>query len=147
IDVYDPIIRRVALASGLPVAAIDFPLVPDIRFPDNLKACARFVRKIAGSSSNGSIGLLGDSAGANLALAAAVLLKASGDEVINSLGLVYGNYDLLSETGSHHRHGDGSTPLTLEGIQKSRALYIPDEADRCNPLVSPIRADLRGLPP
>ena len=36
---------------------------------------------------------------------------------------------------------------TIEDIRNSRLLYMPDLARRGDPLVSPVRADLRGLPP
>jgi len=148
IDVYDPIVRRIALESGRAVAAIDFPLVPEVQFPVNLEMCVKFVRRIAEShSANGSISLLGDSAGANLSLAVALVLRDGGDALVNSLGLIYGAFDLENEPDSYIRHGNGSTPLTLEDIRKSRSLYIPDAARRSHPLVSPIRADLRDLPP
>jgi len=147
IDVYDPIVRRIALESGLALAAIDFPLVPDVQFPLNLDACVRFVRDIATkASATGTICLLGDSAGANLAIAVALVLRDAGENLVNSLGLIYGTFDLEHETESHAQHGDGSTPLTIEDIRKCRSLYIPGAARRCDPLVSPVRADLRGLP-
>jgi acetyl esterase len=148
IDVYDPVIRRLALESGLTLAAIDFPLVPDVRFPANLDACVRFVQHVSAMGGEAkSLALIGDSAGANLALGAAITLRDVGDSPVGSLSLVYGAYDLNGETDSYRRHGDGSTPLTAEDLRRSRAFYIPDSAQRSHPLVSPINADLSELPP
>lgn len=152
IDVYDPIIRRLAIESRMPVFAVDYPLAPEVQFPGNIEFCARFARHCASSlkdrgSPGGSVGLIGDSSGANLALAVAMKLRDEGSSIVKALGLAYGVYDLVDEPASFEVYGSGDLPLTKAGILEDRELYVPDAKMRTHPLVSPLRGDLRGLPP
>lgn len=152
IDVYDPIIRRLAIESRAPVFAVDYPLAPEVQFPGNVEFCARFARHCASSlmdsgSPDGAVGLIGNSSGANLALAAALKLRDEGSSIVKALGLAYGVYDLVDEPASFEIYGSGDLPLTKAGILEDRKLYVPDAKMRTHPLVSPLRGDLRGLPP
>jgi acetyl esterase len=151
IEVYDPICRRIAIEGNLVVAAPDYPLVPEVRFPQNLEACVQFVREFRAAGpalgiDTHVLGLVGDSSGANLALGAAILLRNRGESFIESLGLIYGAFDLANERESHARYGNGDLPLTTAGTRATRQFYIPDWSKRSDPLVSPIWANLTNLP-
>jgi acetyl esterase len=152
IDVYDPIIKRLALTSGAAVLAIDYPLAPEAPFPLAIETCTEFVRHVVTSSGSfrirsGSVAVVGDSAGANLALAVALVLRDEKEDVINALGLVYGAYDLTNESNSCALYGGGDLPLTIESMRNSRKTYVPDPLRLGSPLASPLGADLHGLPP
>jgi acetyl esterase len=151
IEVYDPVCRRISMEGNIIIAAPDYPLVPEVRFPENFEACVRFIRAFRESGSSLGIdtkrfGLMGDSAGANLALGAAILLRDRGESFIDSLGLIYGAYDLVNERESFARYGNGELPMTTAGLRGSRAFYLPDRVQRSDPLASPIRANLANLP-
>lgn len=152
IDVYEPIIKRLALTSGAAVLAIDYPLAPEAPFPAAIETCTGFVRHVIASASSfnihaDSIAVVGDSAGANLAVAVALVLRDGKENLINALGLAYGAYDLANESKSGERYGGGDLPLTIESMRVSRKNYVPDTVRRGSPLASPLRADLRELPP
>lgn len=151
IDVYDPVLRRIAVAGRLVVIAPNYPLVPEVPFPDNLYACNRFLDHIEAEAPRLGIetglGLMGDSAGANLALGCALMRRDAGRSSLRTLGLIYGAFDMISERESHHLFGSGDLPLTTEGIRANREFYLPDPAQRRHPLASPILADLSNLPP
>lgn len=152
IDVYDPIIRRIAMESGAPIYAVDYPLAPEVQFPLNVEFCVRFARHVSSArkssgADDGRLGLAGDSSGANLALATAMQLRDDGDDFVAAIGLAYGVYDLVSQPESFDIYGSGDLPLTTAGVLSDRELYVPDAAMRTNPLVSPLKGDLQGLPP
>jgi acetyl esterase len=148
VDVYDPILRQLAIDGPATVVGIDYPLVPETPFPGNLASCVRFLTFVHGSGefAGQSIGVMGDSAGANLAIGSVLELKSLGREFVNAMGLIYGAFDLSRETPSYERYGGGDLPMTTKGVRSSQALYVPNPRDRTNPLVSPLLADLRGLP-
>jgi acetyl esterase len=152
IDIYEPIIKRLALTSGAAVLAIDYPLAPEAPFPTAIETCTAFVRQVrAASASFGirsdSLVLVGDSAGANLAVAVALVLRDRQEDIINALGLVYGAYDLANETKSCELYGNGDLPLTIESMRSSRKNYVHNPIQLSGSLASPLGADLRGLPP
>jgi acetyl esterase len=152
IDVYEPIIRRLALTSGAAVLAIDYPLAPEAPFPLAIETCAGFVRHVVTSSGSfkirsGSVAVVGDSAGANLAVAVALVLRDEKEDIINALGLIYGAYDLANESNSCALYGSGDLPLTIESMRNSRKTYVPDPLRLGSPLASPLAADLHSLPP
>lgn len=152
IDVYEPIIKRLALTSGAAVLAIDYPLAPEAPFPLAIESCTGFVRHVVASSGSfkirpGSVAVVGDSAGANLAVAVALILRDKKEDIVNALGLVYGAYDLANESNSCALYGSGGLPLTIESMRNSRTTYVPDPLRLGLPLVSPLGADLHGLPP
>lgn len=151
IDIYEPIIKRLALTSGAAVLAIDYPLAPEAPFPLAIETCTGFVRHVVASSASlkirsDSLAVVGDSAGANLAVAVALVLRDRNQDIINALGLVYGAYDLANETKSCQLYGSGDLPLTIESMRNSRKNYIPDPVQLGSSLASPLGADLRGLP-
>ncbi len=153
IDTHDPIARLIAAASGAAVLALDYPLAPEAPFPAALDACTRFVRFVADEADRlrlapGALALTGDSAGANLAVGVTLRLRDAGAAPPRGLGLVYGSYDLSTlARDSHRRFGDGSLPLSIERMAFFRNSYVPAAAERADPFVSPLHADLGGLPP
>jgi acetyl esterase len=151
IDVYEPIIKRLALTSGAAIFAIDYPLAPEAPFPSAVETCTGFVRHVIASSGlfdihSGSIAVVGDSAGANLAVAVALVLRDQKEDLINALGLAYGAYDLANESKSCQLYGGADLPLTIESMRSSRKNYVPDTVWLGSPLASPLGADLRRLP-
>jgi acetyl esterase len=153
IDTHDPIARFIAMASGAAVLSLDYPLAPEAPFPAALDACTRFARYVAGGGDGlglapGAPAFAGDSAGANLAVAVALALRDASAFKPSALALIYGSYDLSTlARDSHRRFGDGTLPLSIERMTFFRDSYVPNVAERSDPLVSPLRADLSGMPP
>lgn len=146
IEVHDPLCRRLANRSGLVVVSVDYRRPPEHRFPaapDDVDAVVDWVRGRAGQlgADPGRILLHGDSAGACLALVAA--LRHPG--AFAGLALVYPFIDAsLSEPS-----WDDSTGLfdRSEGEWYWQQ-YAGSESDFADPDFSPaLAADLSGLPP
>jgi len=93
------------------------------------------------------IAICGDSAGANLALGVALLLRRTDPNIsFGGILLNYGVFDSDLDTPSYREFAEGYF-LTREKMAFYWNCYCPRPADRLNPLVAPLRADLRGLPP
>jgi acetyl esterase len=152
IDTHDRLAREYAAAGDVAVVSVDFALSPEAKFPQALEECAAVVRHLAehGSAWNidgGRILLGGDSAGGNLALATALLLRDSGGPTVRGILAFYPICDSRFDTPSYRAFGAGGYGLTLEQMSFVWRAYVPHEADRLHPLAAPLRADLAGLPP
>lgn len=152
IDTHDRTMREYAAASGCAVLGPDYALSPEAVFPQALEECAGVVRLLAGQGKEWGIDprrmvLGGDSAGANLALGAALLLREQAPDIaLRGLLLNYGVYDCRFDTLSYEEFAEGYG-LTRERMRFYWDCYAPQQADRYSPFAAPLRADLRGLPP
>jgi acetyl esterase/lipase len=132
-----------ALACEREVLTIDYALAPEHPYPSALNEIVAACKRLAFP---GPLWLAGDSAGANLALAAALSLRGQAVAQPEFLLLFYGAFDASFDTASHRENGDGRWGLTTEETRGYWDAYAP-EALRDDPLVCPLHADLRGLPP
>jgi acetyl esterase len=152
IDTHDRTMREYAAASGCAVLGPDYALSPEAVFPQALEECAGVVRLLARRGAEWGLDpermvLGGDSAGANLALGAALMLReVAPDIALRGLLLGYGVYDADFSTASYTEFAEGYG-LTRERMRFYWDCYAPQAADRVSPFAAPLRADLRGLPP
>lgn len=153
LDTHDRMMRELAVRAGIVVAGIDYSLAPELRFPgqlDEIRAVVAWLGERGGGvgidAKNVCIG--GDSAGANLALATCMSLRDAGrQDVIRGMLLCYGVYDGTFDTESYDRYGDARYNLGRDEMRGFWAGYVASSSDYANPLASPLRADLSGLPP
>lgn len=152
IDTHDRLMREYAAGAGCAVIGPDYALSPEAPFPQALEECAAVVRWVASQGADwgldpSRIVLGGDSAGANLAMGVALLLRQTDPDLkFRGLLLNYGVFDADLTTPSYQEFADGYF-LTREKMRFYWDCYAPRPADRLNPLTAPLRADLRGLPP
>ncbi len=152
VDTHDRLMREYAAGGGCAVIGPDYALSPEAPFPQALEECAAVVRWVAKHGSEwgldpSRIVVGGDSAGANLALGVALLLRETDPGLkLRGLLLNYGVFDADLDTPSYREFADGYF-LTRDKMRFYWDCYCPRPADRLNPLASPLRADLRGLPP
>jgi len=152
VDTHDHIMRGYALAANCAVVGPDYALSPEAPFPQALEECAAVVRWVAAHGAEwgldtSRIVVGGDSAGGNLAVATALLLRETDPALaLRGLLLNYGVYDSRTDTASYREFATGHT-LTQEKMDFYWRCYAPRPADRLHPLAAPLRADLRGLPP
>ncbi|WP_159347958.1 alpha/beta hydrolase [Roseomonas harenae] len=152
IDTHDPLMRSYAAGAGCAVIGPDYALSPEAAFPQALEEVAAVARWVAAHGAEWGLDgtrivLGGDSAGANLALGTALLLRQS-DPTLQLRGLLlnYGVFDDRMATPSYAEFADGYG-LTREKMRFYWDCYAPNPADRLSPFAAPARADLRGLPP
>jgi acetyl esterase/lipase len=136
------------------VVSVDYRLAPEHPYPaapDDCEAAAAWlVEHAADEFGSDRLFIGGESAGAHLAAVTLLRMRDKHDVADRFVGanLVFGAYD-LSRTPS--QRGVGITPGTdiLDGTGEPIDLFLPGmpaEARR-DPDVSPLYADLRGLPP
>ncbi len=152
VDTHDRLTREYAVASGCAVVSVDYALSPEAVFPQAIEECAAVVRWIGAHGADWGldptrIAVGGDSAGGNLALGAALLLRDQGGPALRGILALYPVCDADFSTGSYRRFGAGGYFLTEEKMRFYWNAYAPEAATRLNPLACPLRADLRGLPP
>jgi acetyl esterase/lipase len=138
---------------NLAFVSVDYRLAPEHPYPagpDDCEAAALWLLEHA-EREFGSARLLigGESAGAHLA--ACTLLRLRDRDAVDRFcgaNLVFGIYD-LGRTPSQRVDTEHPDLLTVEQIQYFAELFTPDMSpeDRRDPGVSPLYADLHGLPP
>lgn len=141
------LIARIADASGCRVLAVDYRLSPEHRFPapvEDAVAAYRWLRSQGARADD--IAIVGDSAGANLALAAMLVLRKDGDDLPKAAVLMSPWTDLAA-TGASYATRTAADPVHQRGMVLALAKAYLGDHDPSDPLASPLYADLRGLPP
>jgi acetyl esterase len=147
---YDLGLESIARAAQLAVVSVDYRLAPEDPYPagpDDCEAAALWLIENAQhefGTSRLSIG--GDSAGANLAAVTLLRLRDKhGMRPFERANLIYGAYDLTG-TPSVKQSPPNTLILNQQAIDWFLDQYVPDVAARSTPDVSPLRADLEGMP-
>lgn len=160
VETHDRIMRLLALASGAAVVGIDYALAPEHRFPRALDDTIAVTRHVSGHGAAFGLDptrivLAGDSAGANLAVAAALAIARDqpaclkGPAWLKGVVSLYGVLDCDFSTESYRRFADGAAGLSRDNMEWFWRQYVPDGMDRGDPRLSPARAaraDLARLP-
>jgi acetyl esterase len=88
----------------------------------------------------------GDSAGGNLALAAALDLRDAGEKLLSFELLIYGCFSTEIDSPSWQRFGQGAG-LSQTQMRWIWDTYLAEPEQKGDPRVAPAQADLKGLPP
>jgi monoterpene epsilon-lactone hydrolase len=146
-----------SLIEGIPVAnlarikvvSVYYRLAPENPFPAAVEDAVSVYRELLKTHQPRNIGIFGTSAGAILTGEVAVQLKESGLPLPGALGM-------FSTLADFSRTSESRQLFALNGFSGSLAPQPPDgahdadyvgKADTKNPVLSPLFADLRGLPP
>ncbi|MBO1331546.1 alpha/beta hydrolase [Streptomyces sp. VRA16 Mangrove soil] len=153
-DGQDERLWRLARAARLAVVSVDYRLAPEHPFPagpDDCAAAARWlVRHAAAEFGTERLLIGGESAGAHLSVL--TLLRLRDEDGITgafrAANLLFGAYD-LSMTPSQRRFGVRRLLTDTESLRAAYERLIPGtgEERRRSPGISPLYADLSGLPP
>jgi len=138
---------HLSLESGLPVLLIDYRLAPEHPFPEGLEDVAQVYRKLIESKySPSQIILSGDSAGGGLVVSSLLMLRDANNRLPIAYVLISPMLD-LALTGESLASRKELDPLITDfDLRDTVSHYAPSEMFT-HPLVSPIYADLKGLPP
>ncbi len=151
LDTHDGSCRLLADVSGCVVVSVDYRLAPEHPFPaavDDAIASYRWVqehhRELAVLP--GRVGVMGDSAGGNLAAVVAQRCRDDEHPPVAQV-LVYPATDAHFRSESHDLFADGFF-LTRSDMEWFRGHYLPEIATWDSPAASPLLAgDLSGLAP
>jgi monoterpene epsilon-lactone hydrolase len=146
-----------SLIEGVPIAnlaktkvvSVYYRLAPESPFPAAVDDVVAVYKELLKTYKPGSIGIFGTSAGAILTAEVTVRLKQLGLPLPAALGI-------FSGLGDFSRVGDSRQLFTLNGLpgemQPVDPNHLPDDqyvgkTDRKDPVLSPLFADLHGMPP
>ncbi|MET0862122.1 MAG: alpha/beta hydrolase [Microbacterium sp.] len=135
-------------AAGIRTLAVEYRRSPEHPFPTAVDDAVRAWEWLRASGLDADrIVLGGDSAGGGLVLAVWQRLRDAGEPGPAALWLVSPWTD-LTLSGESLDLKDAVDPLLHRAyLAELAAAYVPDASGRADPLVSPLFADLAGLPP
>ncbi len=135
-------------ACGARTLALGYRLAPEHPFPaalDDALAAWRYLRD--GGIEAARILVGGDSAGAGLTLALMQRLRDAG-EALPAGGWLVSPWTDLTMSGDTLASKDAVDPLIHKPyLEELASAYVPAGMDRRDPLISPLFANLAGLPP
>ena len=148
---FDELLVATANNCRVAVVSVDYRLAPEHPHPaaaDDCETAALWLAENAEKEfGTRKLAIGGESAGANLA---AVTLNRMSDKHgftgFSGANLVFGCFD-LSMTPSHRNWGDRSLIISTATSEWFHGHYVPQEERRRDPDVSPLYANLSGLPP
>lgn len=137
-------------ALGVATVSVDYRLAPEHPYPagpDDCETAALWLARNA-AAEFGTERLLtgGGSAGAHLAVVTLLRLRdRHGFTGFAGANLVYGPYD-MTMTPSQRLAAGAEGGLTRADIETFGAMFLPAGVDAAHPDVSPLNANLHGLP-
>ncbi|HEX6586650.1 MAG TPA: alpha/beta hydrolase fold domain-containing protein [Solirubrobacterales bacterium] len=138
---------QIAAAASAPVHLLDYRLGPEHEHPAALEdALAAYRELLASGLVPGSIVVAGDSAGGGLTLALATRLREAGEPMPAGLVLINGLFDLTCSGPSTRINRRRDAGLLRPWAVRGGDLYR-GATDSSDPELSPVNADLTGLPP
>ncbi|MBN1285305.1 MAG: alpha/beta hydrolase [Anaerolineae bacterium] len=145
---YRAMLSRLAKIGGLRVLAIEYRLAPEFPFPAAVEdSTAAYRWLLAQSAAPERIVLAGDSAGGGLAAATLLALREAGDP-LPAAAVLFSPFADLTGAGTTLTTLAGADPILAweDSLEEAAAAYAGD-TDPHDPLISPVYADLHGLPP
>jgi acetyl esterase len=151
LDSHDGLCRAFTNLIPAVVVSVAYRLAPEHPWPagaEDVFAVAQWAARnadaLGGDASRIIVG--GDSAGGNLAAAAALMARDHGAPALAAQLLLYPMISPNFDTDSYQRYGQGYYN-PRHALQWYWDQYVPSPADRKHPYAAPLNADLRGLAP
>ena len=142
------LVASLCLAAGVRGLSVDYRLAPEDPFPaavDDAVAAYRWLTGPGGADSSRVV-VAGDSAGGGLTASLLVALRDAGDPLPAGAYLMSPWTDLAATGESIKTRAEADPMIDPRDTKRITSYYVPD-GDVLNPLVSPLYADLSGLPP
>ena len=153
VNSHDNICIQIANLSECIVVAVDYPLAPEFKFPIIIEACFEALQWVYLNASkfggdNLRIGVIGSSAGANLATAMTLMARDRAQSwSIQCQILVCPPTDMLNLATPSYSAFGGYDDFTRETMLWFRDKYLENHTQAGHPYVSPLLAEnLSDLP-
>ena len=138
---------NIAMACKARALIIDYRLAPEHPFPSALQdALAAYDWLLSNGIPAGQVAIAGDSAGGTLSLTLLIQLRDQGKPLPAMAVCLSPATDFTLSGESWTRNRTKDVMLNLRNIRTAGEIYLRG-ADLRSPLVSPLYADLHGLPP
>ena len=142
------LVTEAGRAAKVRTLAIEYRLAPEHPFPaalDDASSAWHFLRRSGIAAGHLAVG--GDSAGGGLTVALINQLRKAGESIPGCAWLISPWTD-LTLSGSTLATKDAVDPIIHRAyLAELTEAYLPETFDRRDPRVSPLFADLGGLPP
>lgn len=150
-DIFDDQNLELVRATGLVTLSVSYRLAPEHPWPAAVDDCVAALEYVVGESGRlfdtEWIAIGGESAGAHLAALALLRGRQAGlTERVSAAVLTYGCYDLRM-TPSMANWGERRLVLSTPAVKWFADNFVPEERLKATPEVSPLLADLSGMPP
>lgn len=137
---------NLARLSGAAVCAADYRLAPEYRFPAPLEdALAVYQGLLERGLDPKKLAIAGDSAGGHLTLQLALALKERGLPLPAALVVFSPVTDVTCK--QWHQPPAGDPLISRAWVEQAVGLFCPPQVPLDSALLSPVFADLAGLPP
>src|SRR6202047_238197 len=148
---WDAMLRELVRQSGVAALSVDYRLSPEYRFPVAFDEMVAMIRLAAREGTGLGIdptrlAVGGDSAGANLALAAALASRDAGERALRFMLLIYGCFSTDTESPSWQRFGQGAG-LSQTQMRWIWETYLERTEQKQDWRAAPAVAELRGVAP
>jgi acetyl esterase/lipase len=148
IETHRALAAAIAECAGCRVLSVDYRRAPEHRYPAPLEdALAAWDWLAATGLEAQHIALAGDSAGGGLAVSLMLALKARGRALPAAAALMSPWTDMEASGASYVTRAAADPFHQRAMIQALARTYLGRNGDPRDPLASPIRGDLSGLPP
>ena len=152
IETHDGLCRLMANEGGFRVISVDYRLTPEHKYPAAIDDAFAALAWVGANAANigvdaNRIAVGGDSAGGALAAEVVQLAKLKGGLTVACQMLLFPVVQVGEVTSSLREFAVGYF-LEKETLDWFYDSYLPPNADKSDPKISPLRAkDLSGLPP
>lgn len=142
------LISPICTASGVRAATFSYRLAPKFPYPAQLEDALTVYHFLRGQGYPGKrMIFVGESAGGNLALELAMRLRDTGEEMPAALVLLSPWTDLAQRGESYQTLQTVDATLDAKELLENAVAYAGSRERLDDPDISPLYADLAGLPP
>jgi len=144
---HGPLAARIGDAAGLKVLLPEYRLAPEHPFPAAIEDAIKVYHWLLGQGYDSSdIIFAGDSAGGGLSVVTALVLREQNEPLPAAIICLSPWVDLTSSGVSYSKNKVVDPYLKVDEVREAARMYAGKER-LDHPLISPIFADLTGLPP
>ncbi len=151
-DGQDPMLERIADRTGLAAVSVEYRLAPEHPFPaapDDCETAALSLAENAKATFGSDLLTIGgESAGAHLSAVTLLRMRdRHGFTGFSGANLVFGAYDLRWTPSARAYGNERNLILRTRDLENFEKCFLPEGTDASDPDISPLFADLSGMPP